>query len=182
MTAEKIISLKKRGPPLSPGMGEYIKSVLRTRKTLKKYKIYININSDNVHFVNPFYMRGIAFNIWKMILLASKFTWLTPIVHGRNSMLYQKCNLRKMNLNLRGQCMYHVKLTIYTECRFFTKCTCYVVTLEASFSKGKPHTKTPKQGVWTENKIKSKREKAPYANFTRHKISCRSDPTWWPLM
>jgi hypothetical protein len=40
MSAEKNSRLKKVGPPLSPGMQEYVESVLR-RKKLIPYKPYI---------------------------------------------------------------------------------------------------------------------------------------------
>jgi hypothetical protein len=39
-STEKILSLKKIGPPLSPGMREYIELVLR-RKELIPYKPYV---------------------------------------------------------------------------------------------------------------------------------------------
>ncbi len=40
MSAKKILSLKKIGPPLSPGTREYVELVLR-RKKLIPYKLYV---------------------------------------------------------------------------------------------------------------------------------------------
>jgi hypothetical protein len=39
-SAKKLLSLKKIGPPLSPGMREYLESVLR-RKKIIPYKPYV---------------------------------------------------------------------------------------------------------------------------------------------
>ncbi len=53
---EKMLRLKKMGPPWSRGMREYVESVLRTRKTHgKKYTICINTISGNVHIVGPLF-------------------------------------------------------------------------------------------------------------------------------